>query len=117
MTVAFDTDLSKVKSITREIGRELKEDPEFGPLLIETVKLKGVEQFGEYGMTLGFGMMVKPSGQQSVIRRKAYSMLKDAFEKNGIEFATMNGTSPVMAKSGSQPPEEPPPEMTESFRP
>ncbi|MFF2320396.1 mechanosensitive ion channel family protein [Agrobacterium sp. NPDC058088] len=117
VTVAFDTDLAKVKSITREIGRELKEDPEFGPLLIETVKLKGVEQFGEYGMTLGFGMMVKPSGQQSVIRRKAYSMLKDAFEKNGIEFATMNGTSPGKAKSGSQPPEEPPPEMTESFRP
>jgi small conductance mechanosensitive channel len=106
-----------VKSITREIGKALKDDPEFGPMLIETVKLKGVEQFGDYGMTLGFGMMVKPNGQQSIIRRKAYSMLKDAFEQNGIEFATMSGTSPGKTKSGPQPPEEPPSEMTDNFRP
>lgn len=117
VTVAFDTDLTKVKSITREIGKALKDDPEFGPMLIDTVKLKGVEQFGEYGMTLGFGMMVKPNGQQSIIRRKAYSMLKDAFEQNGIEFATMSGTSPGKPKPGPQPPEEPPSEMTDNFRP
>lgn len=100
VTVGFDTNIAKVKSITKEIGKALQDDPEFGPLLLETVKLKGVEQFGEYGMTLGFGMKLKPTGLQSMIRRKAYAMLKDAFERDGIEFASMAGASPRKPKAG-----------------
>lgn len=98
VTVAFDTDIAKVRAITREIGKALKEDPEFGPFLIETVKLKGVEQFGEYGMTLGFGMMLRAGGQSSMVRRKAYSMLKDAFAQNDIQFASMAGAYPAAAR-------------------
>lgn len=110
VTVGFDTNLAKVKSITKEIGQALKEDPEFGPLLIETVKFKGVEQFGEYGMTLGFGMKLKPTGLQSMIRRKAFAMLKDAFEKNGIEFASITGAAPGKPKSPHEDEQLPPPE-------
>ncbi|MFN6984185.1 mechanosensitive ion channel family protein [Agrobacterium tumefaciens] len=107
VTVAFDTDIAKVKAITKEIGRALKEDPEFGPFLIETVKLKGVEHFGEYGMTLGFGMMLRAGGQSSVVRRKAYSMLKDAFAQNDIQFASMTGAYPAASRSAR--PSEPEP--------
>ncbi|MFK3779657.1 mechanosensitive ion channel family protein [Agrobacterium sp. NPDC089420] len=116
VTVAFDTDIAKVKAITKEIGKALKEDPEFGPFLIETVKLKGVEQFGEYGMTLGFGMMLRAGGQSSMVRRKAYSMLKDAFAQNDIQFASMAGAYPASARSPRPPEHEkdgetgPPPE-------
>ena len=116
VTVAFDTDIAKVKAITKEIGKALKEDPEFGPFLIETVKLKGVEHFGEYGMTLGFGMMLRAGGQSSVVRRKAYSMLKDAFAENDIQFASMTGAYPAAARSARPPEQEqggemqPPPE-------
>ncbi len=105
VTVAFDTDIAKVRAITKEIGKALKEDPEFGPFLIETVKLKGVEQFGEYGMTLGFGMMLRAGGQSSMVRRKAYSMLKDAFAQNDIQFASMAGAYPT--SRGSARPQEP----------
>lgn len=107
VTVGFDTNLAKVKSITKEIGQALKDDPEFGPLLIETVKFKGVEQFGEYGMTLGFGMKLKPTGLQSMIRRRAFAMLKDAFEKNGIEFASITGAAPGKPKAGEEAGEPP----------
>ena len=105
VTVAFDTDIAKVRAITKEIGKALKEDPEFGPFLIETVKLKGVEQFGEYGMTLGFGMMLRAGGQSSMVRRKAYSMLKDAFAQNDIQFASMAGAYPTSTRSAR--PQEP----------
>ncbi|KJF72670.1 mechanosensitive ion channel domain-containing protein [Agrobacterium arsenijevicii] len=107
VTVAFDTDIAKVRAITKEIGKALKEDPEFGPFLIETVKLKGVEQFGEYGMTLGFGMMLRAGGQSSMVRRKAYSMLKDAFAQNDIQFASMAGAYPTASRSAR--PKEPEP--------
>ncbi|MDZ7926588.1 MAG: mechanosensitive ion channel family protein [Agrobacterium sp.] len=107
VTVAFDTDIAKVRAITREIGKALKEDPEFGPFLIETVKLKGVEQFGEYGMTLGFGMMLRAGGQSSMVRRKAYSMLKDAFAQNDIQFASMAGAYPAPTRAARPPEPEP----------
>jgi moderate conductance mechanosensitive channel len=61
-------------------------DPELAPQIIETVKMKGVEQFGDFGMELSFAFMAKP-GHQSVVRRRAYTMIQQAFAENGIEFA------------------------------
>jgi small conductance mechanosensitive channel len=88
ISVSYNTNLNLVKSVVKKIGAELLLDPELGPSLIETVKLKGVEQFGDYGITLGFGMTVKPGGQPSIIRRRAYAMIREAFIENGIEFAS-----------------------------
>lgn len=85
--VSYDTDLPLAKKVVKVVGKELKEDPEFEPFIIETLKMKGVEQFGEYGIDLSFGMMLRPTGLQSMIRRKAYSMIRDAFRENGIHFA------------------------------
>ncbi|MNL84344.1 hypothetical protein D3C87_2122840 [compost metagenome] len=33
-------------------------------------------------------MMLRPSGLQSMIRRRANLMIREAFKENGIEFAT-----------------------------
>lgn len=84
--VAFDTDVQKVKKLVKAIGAELLADPEMAPDIIETVKMKGVEQFGDFGMELSFSVMTKP-GQQSHIRRRTYTMIQKAFAENGIEFA------------------------------
>jgi hypothetical protein len=43
-----------------------------------------VTPFRSYGMMLGFGMKRKPISLQSMIPRKAYAMLKDAFERHCI---------------------------------
>lgn len=88
ISVGYDTDVPKVKSITKAIGKELSKDPEFEPVIIENLKMKGVEKFGEYGIDLSFGMMLRPSALQSMIRRRAYLMLREAFKENGISFAT-----------------------------
>jgi moderate conductance mechanosensitive channel len=84
--VPFETDVKKVKKLLKGIGAELLQDPELAPYIIETVKMKGVEQFGDFGMELSFAFMTKP-GQQSIVRRRAYTMIRDAFVANGIEFA------------------------------
>ena len=52
----------------------------------EAVKMKGVEQFGDFGMELSFAFTTKP-GEQFIVRRRAYTMILDAFSENGIEFA------------------------------
>jgi moderate conductance mechanosensitive channel len=84
--VPFDTDVKKVKKLLKGIGAEMLADPELAPHIIETVKMKGVEQFGDFGMELSFSFMAKP-GHQSVVRRQAYTMIQQAFAANGIHFA------------------------------
>jgi len=82
----FETNIKLVKKLTKTIGADLEADPELGPLILQTVKMKGVEQIGDYGIDVSFGVMTKP-GYQTTVRRRAYSMMKDVFEANGIEFA------------------------------
>lgn len=84
--VPFDTDIKLVKKLTKAVGAALLEDPEIAPYILQTVKMKGVEQFGDYGMELSFGVTTKP-GYQTSVRRRAYSMIRDSFAANGIEFA------------------------------
>ncbi|WP_244470304.1 mechanosensitive ion channel family protein [Microvirga vignae] len=86
INVTYDTDLDKAKKVIKQVGKELAADPEFAPNLIEPLKMQGVEQFGEFAIQLRMKMMTRP-GEQFVIRRRAYAMLKKAFDENGIRFA------------------------------
>jgi small-conductance mechanosensitive channel len=86
VSVTYDTDLDKAKKIIKQVGAALLENPEFAPHIIETLKMQGVEQFGDFAIELRMKMMTKP-GEQFVIRRRAYAMIKKAFDENGIKFA------------------------------
>jgi small-conductance mechanosensitive channel len=84
--VTYDTNLEKAKKLIKQIGKDLAADPEFAPNLIETLKMQGVEQFGDFAIQLRMKMMTRP-GEQFVIRRRAFAMIKKAFDENGIKFA------------------------------
>jgi small-conductance mechanosensitive channel len=86
IVVPFNTDVKKVKKLLKGVGALLLEDPQFAPVIIETVKMKGVERFGDFGIELSFSMKTKP-GHQAAIRRRTYNMIRDTFMENGIEFA------------------------------
>ncbi|MCW0000194.1 mechanosensitive ion channel family protein [Pararhizobium sp. YC-54] len=87
ISVGYDTDINKVRKMVKGVGAALLEDEEYGSMILETLKMKGVEQFGDYGINLSFAMMTKP-GYQTTIRRKAYMMIREAFTKNGVVFAS-----------------------------
>ncbi|SCX82584.1 mechanosensitive ion channel family protein [Microvirga guangxiensis] len=84
--VSYDSDFDKAKKLIKQIGKDLAEDPEFAPHIIEPLKMQGVEQFGDYGIQIRLKMMTKP-GEQFVIRRRALALIKKAFDENGIRFA------------------------------
>jgi len=84
--ITYDSDLALAKKLIRGIGKELLEEPDFAPHIIETLKMQGVEQFGDYAVQIRLKMMTRP-GEQFVIRRHAYAMIKKAFDANGIKFA------------------------------
>lgn len=87
ISVGYNTDINKVRKMVKGVGAALLADEEFGPFIIETVKMKGVEQFGDYGINLSFAMMTKP-GYQTMIRRRAYMMIREVFVQNGVVFAS-----------------------------
>jgi small-conductance mechanosensitive channel len=86
LRLPFDTDIKLVKKLSKQVGAQLLEDPDIAPNIIETVKMKGVEQIGDYGMDISFAMKTKP-GNQTGVRRRAYALLRDNFAANGIQFA------------------------------
>jgi small-conductance mechanosensitive channel len=84
--ITYDSDLEKARKLIKKIGQALAADPEFGRHFIEPLKMQGVEQFGDFAIQIRMKMKTVP-GEQFVIRRKAYAMIKKAFDENGIRFA------------------------------
>jgi moderate conductance mechanosensitive channel len=84
--VTYDTDLEKVRTLIKQIGKDLAQDPEFAPHFLEPLKMQGVEEFGDFAIQISMKMMTRP-GEQFVIRRRAYAMIKKAFDANGIRIA------------------------------
>jgi small-conductance mechanosensitive channel len=86
VSVTYDTDLAKVKRVIKEVSKEIMAEPELAANIIEPLKMQGVERFGEFAIEIRMKMMTKP-GEQFVIRRRAYALIKQAFDANDIEFA------------------------------
>jgi small-conductance mechanosensitive channel len=84
--VTYDTDLDKAKKLVKEVGKALAADAEFAPNIIETLKMQGVEQFGDFAIQLRMKMTTKP-GEQFAIRRRAFALIKKTFDANGVQFA------------------------------
>jgi small-conductance mechanosensitive channel len=84
--LTYDADLEKARKLIKKIGQSLAEDPEFKPQIIEPLKMQGVENFGDFAIKVRMKMTTKP-GEQFRIRRKAFAMIKKAFDENGIHFA------------------------------
>ena len=84
--ITYDSDIERARKLIKQIGLELAQDPEFAPLILEPLKMQGVEAFGDFAVQIRMKMMTLP-GENFVIRRKALAMIKTAFDANGIKFA------------------------------
>ncbi len=91
MRLTYDTDPQKVKKIVKQIGLEMAEDPDLGPMLLEPPKSQGVLQMEDSAMILRVKFMAKP-GEQFVLRRELLHRIRAAFEREGITFASREVT-------------------------
>lgn len=87
--VPFDTDLQLVKKIIKKVGAELKANEHYGDAILDTLKSQGVRRMEEFNMVVGVKFMTRP-GEQWLVRRDAYQMVRDAFDANGIRMAERN---------------------------
>ncbi|MEM7025822.1 MAG: mechanosensitive ion channel family protein, partial [Pseudomonadota bacterium] len=91
LRVPFDTDLELVRKVIKRVGRDIQNDPELGPMVLQPVKSQGVIQVDDSGFVIGVKFTSRP-GEQFLIRREAYARIKKAFVDNGIDFASRRVT-------------------------
>ncbi|TGV14654.1 mechanosensitive ion channel family protein [Mesorhizobium sp. M8A.F.Ca.ET.173.01.1.1] len=84
--VTYDSDVELARKLVKKIGQELAQDPEFAADTIEPLKMQGIDAFGDFAVQLSMKMTTKP-GTQFPIKRRAFMMIKKAFEDNNIKIA------------------------------
>ena len=83
--VAYREDTDRVSEVMRRVGRELWDDAEWRPLLVEPVEVPGIEAFGESAVTLRMTVKTLPLKQWDVAR-ELRRRLKRAFDEEDIEI-------------------------------
>lgn len=83
--VAYDEDVDRVMEVMRDVGRELWEDPQWRPVLVEPVEVPGIESFGESAVNIRIMAKTVPLKQWEVAR-ELRRRLKRRFDADGISL-------------------------------
>ena len=83
--VAYKTDVSHVMRVLNEIGAELKEMQEYGKYVLSPIEVYGLNEFQDSAIVIQFRIKTTPQ-EQWMIKRKLNQMIKERFEKEGIEI-------------------------------
>ena len=68
----------------REVGAQLRKDPELGPAILADLEIFGVERWELWGLGLRCRFKVLPSARDNV-RREFLKRLSGAFEAKGVQ--------------------------------
>ncbi|MBN1159282.1 MAG: mechanosensitive ion channel family protein [Bacteroidales bacterium] len=83
--VAYKEDTETVMNIMKQVGDELKDDPEFGEHIIEPIEVFGLDSFGDSAIVIKARLKTKPI-QQWAVGREYRKRLKRAFDERSIEI-------------------------------
>ena len=83
--VAYKEDVDRVIEIMKQTGKQLLDDKEFGPSMIDDIEVFGVDQFSDSAVVIKGRLRTKPIKQWDV-GREYRRRLKYAFDEAGIEI-------------------------------
>jgi small conductance mechanosensitive channel len=86
IAVAYDEPSDKVIDVLKQVGVELRSDPEYGQLLVADPQVPGIEKVSAGEVDYLMLLKTRP-GQQYAITRQARRRIKECFEKNNIKPA------------------------------
>jgi small conductance mechanosensitive channel len=91
--VAYRENMEEVFSLLREIGADLRRDPEFGVKVLEELEIAGVENFTDNAMIVRARAKVLPS-EQANVRRELLRRVNQRFSQSSIEPYAIPGAHP-----------------------
>lgn len=83
--IAYRENADEVMALIKDLGAELKADPEFGPKILEPLEMLGVDAFADSAVILKFRIKTIPINQWTV-GREMNRRIKNAFDARGIEI-------------------------------
>ena len=83
--VSYDTDIDRAMDALHRVGEELAADETVGKLIVEAPEVLGVEDIGEYQITLRMLVKTLPL-QQWTVARALRARIKKTFDQEGIEI-------------------------------
>lgn len=86
LRLPYDVDIEKVRKIIKKVGQKMMEDEVTGPNMLAPLKSQGVMRVEESALIIRMKFTAKP-GEQWIVRRVAYTNVRDALSAAGIQFA------------------------------
>lgn len=83
--VGYDVNLGQAYEVIKQVGTELRQDPEFESKILDDIQILGVNALGDSAVTIRIRLKVVAL-EQWVVRRAILAALKQAFQKSGIEI-------------------------------
>ncbi len=83
VTVAYEADLARARTVLHDVATELCERDEFASSVLEAPQVLGVENLGVDGVTLRLTVKVTP-GSQWNLQRALREVIKAAFDSEGV---------------------------------
>ncbi|WP_304452019.1 mechanosensitive ion channel family protein [Nocardiopsis sp. YSL2] len=100
VSVAYESNLEKVYDVLERTGREMREDPEFGKLLLEDPSVWGVQSLDADGVVVRLAAKTVPLEQWGVTR-ELRRRVKAALDSSGIEIPFPQRTVWMRSGDGS----------------
>ena len=107
--VAYREDIDRVIEVIKEVGAELRKDPDIGPNITADVEVVGLDKFGDSAI-VGKGRIRTPPIMQWTVGRAFNLRLKRRFDEENIEIPfphqtiyfgeDKNGNAPPMRIAG-----------------
>jgi small conductance mechanosensitive channel len=83
--VAYKEDVDQVMEILVQLGKEMRDDPDYGHLILDDPEMLGVDKFGDSAVVIKFFIKTRPL-QQWTVKRQLLRRIKKRFDEVGIEI-------------------------------
>jgi small conductance mechanosensitive channel len=85
ISVAYKEDVNRVIELIHSVGREMRQDREYGQLILEDVEVFGLDKLADSGVVIKGRIQTKPIMQWKV-GREFLRRVKMLFDEKGIEI-------------------------------
>ena len=83
--VAYKEDTDRVTAKLREIGEDMRGDPDYGNDILEPLNVLGLDSFGDSAVNIRVRLKTRPNRQWRV-RREFHRRMKRVFDQENIEI-------------------------------
>lgn len=83
--VAYKTDVTHVMKVLKELGQKLRENPTYSKFVLSDIEVLGLNEFQDSAIIIQCRIKTTPQ-EQWMVKRKFNQMVKERFEKEGIEI-------------------------------